>query len=603
MPEHLFKVTITIAGPFLTKATAAGQPGVDTPAARDAVGHLMLPGSQVRGKLREAWDELAAASPTLFTPQIGVWLGQKSGSQEDLIKTASVDPQPGRLTFDDMLCHVDSKNQRTRICIDRYRVSVAQGALQVMEAPVESGESEVCEGTIRFQGAPDEAKEILPYLQAGLCWVTSYGSQKTIGFGRVLDTQVELVATPSATKSALQHSAGTRMGFSLQLLDALCIGKRRIAGNLFESEEFIPGGALKGAIARSASPELNANLHLVRIAHAFPSETQKRPMPIPLSIVSAPDSHDDIALYDVAAFDNPVLIHGEAPAFRIDWKSKAWDLATKHFALASLNRELRVRNAHDHDRRRAKDEALFAIENIVPNDGIRWHGFIDLSLIMEPTVRDAVRTELAAMLSTALHGLGKTKARVAWIWQSDGQPEPLVNSQSTPVNGLWTIVLQTPALLADPAAMSNPGSWNYTGQERLEQQYRVAWDGLSGGSLDLVRYLATESLAGGYYLHKRFQGEKAEYQPWLLTDAGSVFVLRANPGMDTTAQNKIGEWLQSGLSLPTWAKKRYAGAELSGDHWRRCPYLRENGYGEVVVNPAHGIVAPAPGQYEEVTVC
>ncbi len=77
------------------------------------------------------------------------------------------------------------------------------------------------------------------------------------------------------------------------------------------------------------------------------------------------------------------------------------------------------------------------------------------------------------------------------------------------------------------------------------------------------------------------------YNPFLLTDAGSVFVLEAEAGQQPLAQTKIDDWLQFGLPLPDWAVKRY------GDHGSTCPFRRVDGFGEIAVNlPCH--TSPAP---------
>ena len=60
--------------------------------------------------------------------------------------------------------------------------------------------------------------------------------------------------------------------------------------------------------------------------------------------------------------------------------------------------------------------------------------------------------------------------------------------------------------------------------------------------------------------------------------AGSVFRLRA---ADSSAEEKLERWLRCGLPFPDWAAEEY-GAEP----WKRCPFVTENGYGEIAVNLA-----------------
>jgi hypothetical protein len=52
------------------------------------------------------------------------------------------------------------------------------------------------------------------------------------------------------------------------------------------------------------------------------------------------------------------------------------------------------------------------------------------------------------------------------------------------------------------------------------------------------------------------------------------------------AQQKIKKWFEQGLPLPDWAKKEYLNDDKSD--WSSCPYLPQNGYGEIAVNlPIH----------------
>ena len=107
-----------------------------------------------------------------------------------------------------------------------------------------------------------------------------------------------------------------------------------------------------------------------------------------------------------------------------------------------------------------------------------------------------------------------------------------------------------------------------------------------------MRFFASQSLAGGYQV-LRFQANKP-YNPFLLTDPGSVFVLRAS-GDIASAQASIAQWLHAGLSLPGWAQARY------GNHWRTCPFLPEDGFGEVAVNlPCHVEKKPGEGLFHAI---
>jgi hypothetical protein len=118
----------------------------------------------------------------------------------------------------------------------------------------------------------------------------------------------------------------------------------------------------------------------------------------------------------------------------------------------------------------------------------------------------------------------------------------------------------------------------------MRREYEDAWRSLSRGALELVSYFHRVSLAGGDYLKNRFQHKQSEYRPYLLTDAGSTFVLRAS---GAEASTLIDCWARFGLPLQKEVAVFY-GLPVNDptNWWQRCPYLPENGYGEILVNAA-----------------
>jgi hypothetical protein len=206
---------------------------------------------------------------------------------------------------------------------------------------------------------------------------------------------------------------------------------------------------------------------------------------------------------------------------------------------------------------------------IVP-DGHEWEGLVDLSRV-DASKREKVLSQLIDLLGYGMNAWGKTKTSAeTWITgaaRMDGAPSIDGNH--------YVVTLQTPAILCDPDDLNEA-----SGKQELSDSYEKVWAELSGGTVKLVRYFAQQTLAGGYYLHERFQSKKA-YYPWLLTDAGSVFVLEAING---GAGQMIDDWVKHGLKLPKWAVERYGSDSLPGDHWKCCPYIPENGYGEIAVN-------------------
>jgi hypothetical protein len=278
--------------------------------------------------------------------------------------------------------------------------------------------------------------------------------------------------------------------------------------------------------------------------------------------------YEDVALRDEAflRLDETGLLC--APAFQIDWKDDS-DVK-KAFDWPELSRELRVRHQHDMETRRAKDEQLFAYDMVAPHEGVAWQARVDLSHVPQDA-KPHVWGGLKVLLELGFLGIGKTKARSGGVVVATCTSEPI----SAKVD-CFVVTLQTPAFLCDPnpARKSNVGS--------LPDHYKEIWAEISklqnNGTqcLEMVRFFARQSLFGGY-LGQRF-GKGKPYNPFLLTAAGSVFVLKAVDGMQEEAQAVLADWQNHGLPLPSWVKDRY------GDNWKENPFVPENGYGEVAVN-------------------
>jgi len=183
------------------------------------------------------------------------------------------------------------------------------------------------------------------------------------------------------------------------------------------------------------------------------------------------------------------------------------------------------------------------------------------------------------------HDVGKTRAAGAVDFVAPVPPTDRLRSVAEPREGLWIVTLQTPALLCVAETLNES-----SGAKALHDVYDKAWKELSDSGLELVRFFAEQRLAGGWFLHRRFG--KNHYRPYLLTAPGSVFVLRAAKGASATAlKTLVQHWIDRGLHLPESVAASYDAT--GADAWRRCPYVPENGFGEVRVNmPVHWDLAP-----------
>ena len=114
--------------------------------------------------------------------------------------------------------------------------------------------------------------------------------------------------------------------------------------------------------------------------------------------------------------------------------------------------------------------------------------------------------------------------------------------------------------------------------EKLGKLYNQYWEDASSNSMEMIRFFAHQKLLGGYLVRRH--GDN--YYPFYLTASGSVFVLKVKDSKENTAMEKIDEWKKKGLPLPEWVKTKYK--EVDKELWQTCPFLPENGYGEVMVN-------------------
>lgn len=593
MNRTRLKITLTLRGPVLVKSSSPAGFGVDAAVARVAcgpqAGFPYIPGTLLKGKLREALQQLEDCS-VLDSADVEAWFGK------DTQPDTGNEPERGCLHFGDLVAHTNPTNHNTRhgIAQDPVLGSAKGEMLRVIETPFAAGDMVEFTGFVWCYA--DNAKVIAENLRLGLLWLTQVGAERTTGFGRLLAASVEeapenFPATPvSITNNVMA------LDITLRPLGPLCITKHKIGGNLFESEEFIPGNVIAGALAETCKAFVGHIDHFDDLVfrHAFPcAENGLRQPSVPWTTVAAGD-----VLYDVAALKSPCLLQDEAgrwvaPQFQPDWKSKHWEEAKKRLGIIDPVKELRVRTAIDSEKRMAEKGdpeagggALFAWEMIHPWTWheqtkswipLVWKGRIDLGAISGEEERQKVARQLAQLLPQ-LGFLSKTKAACeVTVKPVEAIPVP----ELTP-NGQLCLILHTPALLADPRFQHVNGVNCRHGAISAAEMfalYRAVWDKLSDHSLELSHHFARQFLAGGNHLALRFQlnGKKRNsYDPWLLTAAGSVFVFKVTDV--AKAKGELRKWLKTGLPLPQWAKDQY------GEGYKENPYRPQNGFGEIALH-------------------
>ncbi len=594
----MFKVTIPIKlkvkGPFVSQSTEPGIYGYDAVQALDSKGRPIIPGSQVAGKLRQAWQELnsalsqAGATPGKSCPvpkgdEIHRLLGKAAGNE--------LEPYRKRLFFSDFVLkdRADSR-VKFRIKIDPERQAVESQALASIQVAVPPGQDALFHGQVTFLARDEaEAEKIKAWITTGLRFVEHFGAFHSIGFGRVEEVAVcgeEKIpirledAEMSQGKKASPGS--TPLELAIRPLSPFCIARRHKVENVFESLEFIPGNVILGTLkttldqlSSSDFKKLGENFDNIRILHAFPGDQcLKRPVTPPLSAVKVGKE-----IFDVALLEGPCLIDGKAQAFSIDWKdpSDVW----KMFGWPGLERELRIRTAIDPETGRSAENRLFSYEMIVP-DGKCWLTKVFFNHIEDENERKAVIEQFKALVRAGLMGFGKAKTLAEITVLPEGTiEEPEEANTISPyycTNREMVITLNTPALLLSPGLALNEDA----GKEQLFEAYSQVWDELSQKKLKLKRFFARQGLSGGEYQSRRFQKEAMDFcYPWILTEAGSVFVFDMVEGCN----NEIARsWLEKGLPLPENVCKFYGISHKKEEQWQACPFISQNGYGEIVLN-------------------
>lgn len=617
MITYRLHVSLCVRGPVLSQAVGSRDLGIDTAALRDPTGMPALPGHLIRGNLYHSWDYFAKLlravgnDPSVWEPEL--WLGRKSDD-------GTVKPERAKLRFD---AHWRATNTtasdgvRHRIALDPERGAVAAMALQVIETPFAAGTRPIFTGAIGAELEDNDAAAALAErIRKGLEYAGSVGALKGTGFGRIEGVGVEIEALAPVVTPTVVLREESRVGIMLRLDRPFCVGRTQLRGNLFESQELIPGGVIRGAMARRLFDgdrsercadrrfsTLCQHFSRLAVSHALPVTDDgklKRPVAPPFSLVTAPayiGSKDD-KLFDVARMFEPAgLIHGRAPAFQVDWKDDS-PARVRCGVTADLRRLVQVRTAIEPGRGVARKSALFATETVVP-DGHVWLANVDLGAIPQDS-RSSVAAELALLLSEPLVQIGKTKAEADVAIYT----EPFELALKEGVGGVLLrdgcacICLQSDALLL-------PEPWTATNASALERCYGKAWLQLSGGCLALQEkgYFARQDLVGGRYLHGRFNSDQRPYNPELITRAGSVFVLRPTEkgAADLAAAEAIlADWRRRGLDQVDAANDDDATRHRRRD-WRHNPYIRENGYGAVAVNlELHWALAPTEGAWNAV---
>jgi hypothetical protein len=592
MKPYELHLELTLRAPVLTQAVGALSLGYDM-GMLTYDGRPVLLGSLIRGNLRHALLHFAAIldaqSPT-HAADLRSFIRAAFG------KNPLVDPldlEGSRLDFDFFWKLVSPEPQpagpRHRISIDSDTGAAEDRHLVVIECPFPPGEPVTFTGTIRVRCGENDAAfldKTHTWLSKAAHYLPALGALKGVGFGKL--TGAALTPPQPVADGALPDCPTTdgRLGLRLRFDRPLCFAKpHKPDSNVFESETWMPGAALKAVLARSLSEAEKEALRFDRwvVTHGWAVPENKDPLlhsgVLPLSLAWVNRQLVDFALppegapESASCFLLKVDKHLYAPSFQIDWKDAEETEARERLGCPTEGpgRYLVVRTAIQPEVGQSAEGLLFSRDCVDPK-GYDWCVDIDLSNLENAAERREAVNRLRRILARPLDGFGKTKARVTEVRPCT--PAPL-EMPERPLDGHYILTLRTPArLFLEPEGVDPTG-----GAQALKQLYGGYWREVSGNSLELVRYFARQKRVGGEFFQHRFRHRDEPYRPVWLTEAGSVFVLRVSN--EATARDRVRDWLRLGLPQPGDEGHSYR-------DWRTNPYLRENGYGHIVVNdPVH----------------
>ncbi|GAK51376.1 hypothetical protein U14_02619 [Candidatus Moduliflexus flocculans] len=606
-------ITLTIRGPFITGSGTDAARGFDLMFSRNAndTDTFVLRASHVKGKLREAIRDMQSAG-LLTDFALNYYFGQPSDT--------GVLPRRGQCRFHDFSLispkQPETTPSLTRVRIDTDTGTAKENALITIEQWLRTGEASVWEGRLDVWASDDrDAETVRQSVLLGLKWITHFGAMKGSGYGRVERVKVEMKRIEPDSVFSAALPAPETLTLQLTFDEELLIGSILRGTNFLESRAVIPGGVIKGALARflndlcgsqeptvtgrNASvtkhfPELATHFHRLRVSHAFPAcpGTTTRPVTVPFSLVKDDNGVErDLALaFSKGKTPGDILLQGRAPFYQIDWKEGDDAPIKAQFGWADVSFCNTTRTAIERDTRAAEEEQLYTYQYVLPEDAhdnkIPWRASIRLPQpqpgeITEEEVR-ALAQQLIAALNAGWRDLGKRDSRFT-LQVTPGAAAPHCPRHASgyfaptddPSVKQAIIVLQTDALLFDPHAVSHG---NFDPAERLRALYKEYWHHVTEHTCEMSGYFARQTMAGRY-LVTRFRPDIA-YYPYILTEAGSVFALRTRDW--EKAQQHLERFERQGLPLPQTMQTEPGkqGSAL----WEACPFTPEDGFGEICIN-------------------
>lgn len=572
-------IVLTLRSPFMFQGLRSPLLGIDVSHLRDEAGLPIIPGDQVRGVLRASAKLLGREAPAVLSADtlLAVFGPEATDTDDEVkVKRTKADRLSDLIVTDLVATSLTpwASGETTRIEIDDDLGAAKTGHIVVAELVAPFGDEIAFRGKATLFAPPGRITGIVSALSKALRLMPSIGAFKTAGFGEVIAEKSSIALNGAATDLSMpalpkpQPATGP-LFYRVTFDRPLIVDAEWVADNAFEGAAVIPGAVFKGALAQrlrrgGIDPASLTFLSHLRFAHAFPEAEggQIGGLALPLSLVAAAKDDKTVLLGD--ALDVPMgrgaLLDKSAALFVPDWKAAFFSAAKAELGLPDDDEPRRIPRTHTaiDEHGAARDQMLFttiARSHLDENKAGRrgWILRVDPATSMEGAA-------LLALVEAGLDGIGKTNARATF----EAIPSPPANAgavapmASRPRD--FALVLRSPAMIVDPLA-GRP----------IADLYR-AYFATVCPEADLASFFAQQRMAGRYAAkhHRPYGGT---YYPFVLTEPGSVFLLRAKPSLEGALRQRLESLLASGLPLTA------LGDAASPLDWRNCPYVPENGFG------------------------
>lgn len=619
--HYLVDFEITLKAPFMTKGTGAMRFGLDT-FSQSENGNLVMNGSQSRGVIRHQLESFASLlDDSLLQGLINYAFGP--ASQGDDYKQF----HGSALTFPWKLEEQENETLSSNICNEKlYRIKineatgvVEEGHIQVIETKYPVG-SEV---TFTGQGLYVETEQypahlLELWLNKALQTIDAIGAFKTVGFGEIVKAKCSFGARQHQGMG--HQSLKTLMSKPLRVAfkadRPICFAKPRAkTSNLFSSQEYIPGNAIKAALVNSRYyQELEQDAPLKRyiddlvISHAKPvalnSSTEEvtdtdrahrtaahhtPAKTIPLSLLQFSIPEVGSIYFDAAQITSPIVLKNEdaiyAGAFATDAKNAPCSSVLEEYGAVApkLARELIVRTAVNADTNSADNSQLFSYE-AVSHRNVVWVTQFSLPNVdacgrsIEPAQSEVLGQQILEVLNQGLNNLGKTKAFLSYQDHCQPVDEPVELKASQ----YLSIKLESDALLFENQDIENA---LVNSEEPLLHvlKHYFSQHVFLNIEVPLIACYADTKVVGGDYVFKRFNNGKS-YTPQILVKAGSVLtfdISQLNIAQKEQVAQTVERLIHTGLpsSSSTIAKANSQGSEVK--LFQVTPYLPQNGFGQI----------------------